>query len=214
MSNPTALEWGEGDPKTNSALKTAGSYPEGSVLALNCSTNLQSRKAPGVIISAPDCPTKAGVPHPTTSSEVDPAHGSAVATISCDGLKWRGWLRLCPRAAARLPSTQGLHVLCGLGPSQGLCRQGMSLCTGPQAVRHLIASILWPTTLPKMLHVASSATHDPSCLAPLGAVHSMSQSKLTRADAFAKGGDPWKVRGWHSFCSHTHLCPGQNTKAP
>lgn len=34
MSNPTAVEWGEGDPKTNSTLKTEGSYPEGSVLAL------------------------------------------------------------------------------------------------------------------------------------------------------------------------------------
>lgn len=34
MSHPTALEWGEGDPNTNSALKTEGSYPEGSMLAL------------------------------------------------------------------------------------------------------------------------------------------------------------------------------------
>lgn len=54
----------------------------------------------------------------------------------------------------------------------------------------------------------------PSRLAPLGAVHSMSQSKQTLAAAFARGRGPMNSQGLAQICSHTHLCPGQNTKVP
>lgn len=42
------------------------------------------------VISAPDCTAAAGAPRPPTSSEVAPAHGSAVATVTRRGLKKGG----------------------------------------------------------------------------------------------------------------------------
>lgn len=44
MSNPAALEWGEGDPKTNSALKTKVSFPDDSVLALTAEQTCRAGK--------------------------------------------------------------------------------------------------------------------------------------------------------------------------
>lgn len=44
MSNPAALEWGKGDRKTNSALKTKVSYPEDSVLALTAEQTCRAGK--------------------------------------------------------------------------------------------------------------------------------------------------------------------------
>lgn len=49
MSNPAALQWGKGDPKTKSALTTSVSYPEGSVLALPAEQTCRAGK-PQVLI--------------------------------------------------------------------------------------------------------------------------------------------------------------------